>query len=491
MYYCRCLMGVKLLALKNKVIKIIVTAFCIITVLASCGTSAEVKKSKALEAVSFPVKPYEEKLYDSSIIYKKEKWATLNTHDPSIFKDGDTYYVVSTDASNGNIAAPGTQMRKSKDLINWEYVGPVFEGIPKAAREWTGAVGLWAPELTKIGNNYYLYYCASTFGSNKSFIGVAKSKSMEGPWEELGEVIKTSKSDKLNAIDPNLVYDQNGDLWMSYGSFWSGIYILKIDKNTGKPLEKGFGKHIAGRNSSVSGAIEGPYITYNSEQKKYYLFVSYDSLSKDYNVRVGRSDSIDGPYVDSNGVDMTDTLEIPFQVGNKVMGGYKFGESDGWIAPGHNSILRDGDDFYIVHHARGDKDSVWFYMHVRKILWSQDGWPMVSPERYAGEKKQPLSKDVIPGTWEAVVLVKYDNLQLQSEPLKLLKDGKIDDGSKKSTWEFSGENILTLNLYDDKNEVVVTYDCKVIPAWDWELNKETIVFTGIDKTGVAIWGKMS
>lgn len=444
-----------------------------------------------MKDIKFPKKPPIERLYDSEALNDKSKWGTLGTHDPSIYKDGDTYYVFSTDARVGGIPTPGVQVRKSKDLINWEYAGTAFQdGVPLKAVEWSNATGIWAPEATKIGEVYYLYYCASTFGSNKSFIGVATSKSIEGPWVDKGEVVKTGLDSAMNAIDPNIVYDSERNPWLSYGSFWSGIYILKIDKTTGKPSEAAPGKHIAGRNSSVSGAIEGPYIIYNPDEKKYYLFVSYDSLSADYNIRVGRSDNIDGPYLDSKGQEMTDTSAVPFEVGNKIAGGYKFGESEGWIATGHNSVLKDGNDYFIVHHARAEVDTNWFYMHVRKILWSEDGWPMVSPERYAGEVEQKLNKDVIAGEWEKIILNNWENTQISSQPLKLLTDGKIEGSMEKSKWEFKGNNTLVLNLYNEKDDKSVVFNCKVIPSWDWENNKETLVFTGIDSDGTSIWGKM-
>ena len=480
----------------NKTFKYI---FLLLVVIALTGCSSEAKnekkaadaiklKLKAMEEVNFNMKPYKETLYDESAVSNKTEWGNLNTHDPGIFKDGDYYYVFSTDASRGNIADPGVQIRKSKDLINWEYSGTAFEELPKEAIEWTGATGLWAPDVIKIQDEYYLYYSASTFGSNKSFIGVAKSKSIEGPWEDLGEVIKTDTTDKVNAIDPNLVYDKSGRLWMSYGSFWDGIYIVEIDIDTGKPKDEGIGKKIAGRSADVRGAIEGPYIVYNEEFNKYYLFVSYDSLASDYSVRVGRSDSIDGPYVDSNGLELTDISAIPFEVGNKILGGYKFGDSQGWIAPGHNSVLKDNNNYYIVHHARGDESKDWFYMHVRKILWSDNGWPMVSPERYAGEEEQELPADVVLGKWDTIILQKYDIGQSNSNEITILKDGKLKD-MEEGSWELNEDNTMILNLVNKEKSESYIFNCKLIPSWDWENNKNTVVFTGIDENGIAIWGK--
>jgi len=450
----------------------------------------QINKEKGMAKLVMPKSPVKEKMYDDTIVDVEKKWGSLNVHDPGIFKDGDMYYIFSTDCKVGAAPRPGIQIRKSKDLINWQFVGYAFEdGVPETAVNWAGATTLWAPDIVKRGDYYYLYYAASKFGVNKSLIGMARSKSVEGPYEDLGEVFKTDETDDVNAIDPNIVRDKDGSEWMCYGSFWSGIYISRLDSKTGKLLKYGEGKNIASRNTSVDRAIEGPYITYNSKYDYYYLFVSYGSLMKDYNVRVGRSKNIDGPYVDSNGKDMTDTTDNPFDIGNKVLGGYKFGNDEGWQAPGHNSILNDNGDFYIVHHARGGNDINWPYLNVRKILWSDDGWPMVSPERYAGEKEQTVDKNVIPGEWQVIVLAKADNLQIKSKNMILSSNGKVKWNNTNGSWELKNKNTLIINI-EDENGKEQHYECRVIPSWDYENWKTTIVFTGINKNGISIWGKM-
>ncbi len=271
-----------------------------------------------------------------------------------------------------------------------------------------------------------------------------------------------------------------------------GIYITQINPKTGKFLKSGTGKLIAKRNSEGGSAVEAPYIIYNPDTKKYYLFVSYDSLFSDYNVRVGRSDKIDGPYKDYNGNDMTNTDEFTMEIGNKVLGGYKFGSSQGWLAPGHNSVLRDGKNYYIVHHARPDTDKNWPYLNVRKILWSPDGWPMVSPERYAGEKEQKIDKSFVVGSWDSIVLDKYDNSQLSSKKITLLANGKISGGNSKDHWQFTGTNTLKIYMYATNNAPkggYWIYTSKVMPSWDWEKWCKTLIFTGINQKGVSIWGK--
>lgn len=476
--------------MRKRILALMLTAFMAgITIMIGC--SSKQNSESSLAKISFPEDPKIEELRDSSIVLDKGNWGTLGAHDPSIFKDKDTYYVFSTDARVGGPATPGIQVRKSKDLIYWEFVGQALKGIPEEAKKWSHAQGIWAPDVTKVGEEYYLYYCASTFGKNRSYIGLLKSKSIEGPWEDKGVVLKTNQGDDKNALDPNIVYDKDGQMWMTYGSFWNGIYIVKLDKNTGKPENQNdMGKNISKRDAVVSGAVEGPYIVYNEEQKKYYLFVSYGSLSSDYNVRVGRADNIEGPYLDSNGNDMTDISNSkPDEIGNKILGGYKFGDSEGWMAPGHNSVLNDNGNYYIVHHVRTEKNKDWFYLNVRKILWSEDGWPIVSPERYTGEKEQAIEKNALIGNWQLILQDKNINEIIPSEQYEFTSNGKIKNEKQSGKWELSGDNNIIIEL-SNNNGKKVEYKGKVIPSWDWENKKQTLVFTVIDKNGVSLWGKL-
>lgn len=437
--------------------------------------------------LEYPPEPEKEYLYDTSLIHKESQWGTLNGHDPSIFKDGDIYYTVSTDVKVGGSPASGIQIRKSTNLIDWEYLGTALDRVPDEAYEWTQTHELWAPDVVKMNDKYYLYYSASTFGSNQSMIGLLVSDSMEGPWEDHGVVIKSASGDEHNAIDPAISFDREGNPWMVYGSFFGGIYIVQLDQETGKPLDDDIGQLLVRRQHSVDNAVEGPYIIYNDQEDKYYLFVSYDSLFTDYNIRVARSDEIDGPYVDYVGNGMTDTEIFPYEVGTKIMGGYRFGDSEGWVAPGHNSVLNEDGDFYLVHHARGEQDTNWPYMHVRKIVWTDDGWPLVSPERYAGEKEQPIVKTDVIGNWEFIVLSKYNNDVIPSEPVSIDRKGSIQDHEHYKEWLLEKDNQMTITYEDEEKTLTITG--KVLPAWDWEEWHETVVFTGIDDSGTAYWGK--
>jgi arabinan endo-1,5-alpha-L-arabinosidase len=433
----------------------------------------------------YPKEPIKYDLYDQLIAAKEELWTIHNVHDPALIKDGDTYYVFSTDAMVGGELPGGIQVRKSKDLIEWQWVGHAFEHIPEEAFAWTGAKGLWAPDVTKYGDTYYLYYAASQFGKNQSFIGVATSKHIEGPWTDQGEVFKTEHGkDKPNAIDPNITFDQDGTPWMVYGSFFGGIYLSKIDPATGKLAEQNEGKLIARRHHSVEAAVEGPYILYHPELKKYYLFVSYDSLFNTYNIRVAKADHIEGPYLDFDGNVMTNIEIEPNETGMKVLGGYKFGQAEGWIGPGHNSVLKDGDQYFICHHARGERTKKHHALHIRRILWTEDGWPLVSPERYAGEIEQSIDPDAIAGTWECILFDKHENNQIRSSLFELLPDGKIAS-EENGYWKYVNYNLFELFISGTfgKQNIIV------LPAWNWSSWKSTLVFTGKNENGYVMIAK--
>lgn len=439
----------------------------------------------------YPDSPGEFTMYDEAALHIEADWTLNNAHDPGIIKTDQGYYVFSTDVKVGGELTPGVMVRKSQDLIHWEWVHYALPGIPQVAKDWAESINLWAPDVVKHGNQYRMYYSASTFGSRQSLIGLQTATSIEGPWTDEGVVIKTRAEDHLNAIDANVLTDVEGRLWMVYGSFFGGIHLIELDIESGKPKVEGFGKLIAKRDMvTEDGAVEGPYIVYNEQFKKYYLFVSYDSLFEDYNVRVARSDSISGPYVDYNGRDLSDIEYLPqYDVGTKILGGYRFGEDPGWIAPGHNSVLNDDGTYYMVHHARGELDKHWSYLHVRKIVWTEDGWPVVSPERYAGEIEQDIPASLISGSWERIVMKPSVDGQVQSSSITIRDNGSLEGEYGVGQWSFDGKRTLTLIWSDILEGDGRTEKVQLIPSWDWEKNKQTLVFTGLNEIGVSIWGK--
>ncbi|MFC4099479.1 arabinan endo-1,5-alpha-L-arabinosidase [Paenibacillus xanthanilyticus] len=400
------------------------------------------------------------------------------SHDPALFRDPATglYYTYCT----------GAIARRSVDLITWETIGKVVENPPKESSDWVGDTGIWAPDIIKVGDEYRLYCSNSTWGVRQSAIFLAVADNAEGPFEPRGVVLKTSHDSPVNAIDANLIVEeQTGDHYMAYGSFWGGMHIIKLDKETGLAAEEGIGVCVARRPKWADGAIEGPYIRFNPDTGFYYLFVSYGSLKSDYNIRVGRSRALLGPYLDPNGRDMNDVDDDRNEIGLLIAGGYRFGGGQGYMGPGHNSVLRDDDNaWYLACHIRehdfsGPQIAT---MHVHRILWTPDGWPLLNPQRYAGERIQPIDRASIVGEYERIKLTPLiPQSVLNSVPMTLFEDGRFECCSIVGQWEQTGETTIAIAY----GSVVET--CLLTPAWDWQRNKPTLALAGLDQRGVAVW----
>ncbi|HWV47926.1 MAG TPA: arabinan endo-1,5-alpha-L-arabinosidase, partial [Microbacterium sp.] len=339
-------------------------------------------------------------------------WGARNAHDPTVVRGDDgLWYMFSTDAGGDATRIPvGAHVRTSPDLVSWSFHGTALGEVPAPAREWSGAEGLWAPEVVRWPSadgttRWHMYYSASTFGSRTSAIGLATAESLAGPWTDQGIVVATRHDrDGHNAIDAAVTFDRDGRAWMIYGSFFGGIHIVELSLETGLRVRDEMGALIARRPSNVDTAVEGAYVVYRPEEDRFVLFVSYDSLVNTYSVRVGVADEITGPYRDAAGHDLTDpTAEQAPVVGTKVLGGHRFPGGTGFIAPGHNSIFTDGDATYMVHHVRLADAPTQHEAQIRRVHWTRSGWPLVSPFPYAGADAETLDAAAsVSGTWNAV-----------------------------------------------------------------------------------------
>jgi arabinan endo-1,5-alpha-L-arabinosidase len=198
-------------------------------------------------------------------------------HDPSIIREGSTYYLFATNRFAGKLVP----MFCSQDLCHWKFCGHVFDDVPERARqEIPGARGVWAPDISYAGGQYRLYYAVSTFGSNHSVIGLATNKTLnpDSPdyhWVDQGRVIESTREDDWNAIDPNVSVDADGGTWLAFGSFWGGIKLRKLDVATGKLSNEDTTLYsLASRRPLRPPAIESPAIVRRG--RYYYLFVSFD-----------------------------------------------------------------------------------------------------------------------------------------------------------------------------------------------------------------------
>jgi arabinan endo-1,5-alpha-L-arabinosidase len=295
-------------------------------------------------------------------------------HDPCIIKAADTFYVFCT---TPRADAPSQiPWYRSKDLLQWERGGHVFDTLPAwAAQAIPGTEACWAPDISYFNGRYWLYYACSTFGSNHSVIGVATNVTLDPAdpkyhWQDLRLVLESQTSDNYNALDPAHVIDLQGNHWLAFGSFWTGIKIVGLDPKTGMPLSGAAGQiHAIAQRPEAPDAIEGSYII--NRAGNYYLFASYDfccrGAKSSYYTVVCRSKEILGPYVDKDGKSM-------MQGGGTLVLAAGAGEPR-WRGPGHIAILRDAGRDYIVYHAYDAAHDGRPTLRIAPLGWTEDDWP--------------------------------------------------------------------------------------------------------------------
>lgn len=219
---------------------------------------------------------------------------------------------------------------------------------------------VWAPDIYYYNGKYYLYYSISSFGTNTSAIGLVTCTSItKGDWVDQGMVLNLTSSSTYNAIDSNLFADKSGNLYMSFGSWFAGIYITAIDKSTMKPTGNSY------RVATKSGGIEGSSVIYNSSTGYYYLFVSIgvccQGTSSTYKVAVGRSTSVFGPYYAKDGTAMKDGGATVLDSGNSL-----------WAGPGGQDVPSTS---LIVRHAYSVADNGNPKLLISDLYWDSSGWP--------------------------------------------------------------------------------------------------------------------
>jgi arabinan endo-1,5-alpha-L-arabinosidase len=291
----------------------------------------------------------------------------IHVHDPTMVKQGRTYYVFSTGG--------GIQIRTSTDLVRWRFAGTVFATIPSWVTDAVGPISdLWAPDVSYFNGLYHLYYAGSQFGMNTSVIGLATNTTLDPSsphyhWRDRGLVIQSTASDDFNAIDPSVVFDTTHVPWLVFGSFWSGIKLRRLDARTGKPSTADTTLYsLAAR--PAPDAIEAPYIVHRG--RYYYLFVSFDvccrGAQSTYRIMVGRARRVTGPYVDDHGRRMMDGAA------RQVLAGY-----GRYRGPGGQSILVEGKTYWLVYHYYDASDGGISKLQIRPLRWTSTGWPEPGP----------------------------------------------------------------------------------------------------------------
>ena len=478
----------------------------------------------------------------------RAQWNLSNVHDPTVVLAEDGYYYMyQTDASYGNAHTAGGHFhgRRSKNLVDWEYLGGTMQSLPdwvipklNEIRKEMGLgettaneadFGYWAPCVRKVRNGLYrMYYsivCPGTLSgdgtwSERAFIGLMENSNPANNdgWEDKGYVI-TNASDKgldfhvsandwancyykWNAIDPSYIIDNDGKHYLAYGSWHSGIALVELDEETGKvkadlPNPWGTDADIAAYGQLIATrqmgnrwqASEGPELIYHDGY--YYLFLAYDALEVPYNTRVARSRNIAGPYVGMDGTDVTNAGGDILPV---LTHPYKFNGSDGWVGISHCCVFDDGNgNWYFASQGRFPENvggnpysNAIMVGHVRSMRWTEDGWPVVMPERYGAVPQVEITESELIGNWEHIDLSYSYGNQKTSSQLTLAADHTVSAGSwEGATWTYDSNNqVLTFS-----NGVKLYVQRET----DWEASPRThtIVYAGYGDNFKTYWGKKS
>ena len=437
------------------------------------------------------------------------KYHNVSVHDPSIIlADDGCYYIYGSHM----------QAARSTDLMDWKLFSRDAESGCRLvdnvqvemgeALSYAKTVTFWAPDVQRLADGrYYMYYCCCEGSSPLSALGLAVSDAPEGPYKNLGVFLKSGApgydaTHLPNVVDPNTFFDADGRLWMVYGSYSGGIFILEMDPETGFPLEgQGYGKKLLGRNHA---RIEAPYILYSPETGYYYLFLSFGGLNAadGYNIRVCRSEAPDGPYYDSQGNDMIDCggADGTFfndpdyePYGVKLLGGYGFRWLEGdtstkkptvYRSPGHCSAIRDEATgrYFLVFHTRFEGRGEQYQVRVHQLFMNDRGWPVALPLRYSGEAAEPVDADLRAGLYK-LILHGHD---INTEPhlsvaATLNADGTVT-GDLSGSWACEdGRNVaLTLDGVEYRGVMNLGYDADE-KAW-------LPCLTALDASGCALWG---
>jgi arabinan endo-1,5-alpha-L-arabinosidase len=287
---------------------------------------------------------------------------SLGTHDPMVIAAGGRYYMFHT----GN----GVSTKTSTNLTSWTNGGRALPSNPPwIAQMVPAATNLWAPDVANFGGTYHLYYSASSFSENRSCIGHATKAALDSTaaWTDRGPTICSNTgntNDDWNAIDPNVAFDEAGTPWLSFGSFWSGIKMVKLT-TAGDRADTTL--HSLANRPAVRGALEAPFIVRRCGY--YYLFVSFDTccqgVSSTYKIAVGRSTSITGPYADKAGTAMMSG------------GGTIIVQGDTrWRGPGHNAVLFANQRAYNIYHSYDANANGSATLRISDLVWDAQGWPI-------------------------------------------------------------------------------------------------------------------
>ncbi len=517
---------------------------------------------------------------------KTENVKRVTVHDPSIVKDQatGTYYVFGSHMATA----------KSNDLVNWTQIAKDYE-FPLAGKDdpvygnvvenfaesfrWAGyddgdcattdsKLAVWAPDVFwdeayewEDGSKgaYLMYYTASSTWK-RSCIGVAVSKSIEGPYAHLDTLVYSGMTSKEgtdgnskrdtkwdndylnfkeliekgskgggidavsddwfkedgsyntavapNCIDPAIIKTTDGKVYMSYGSWSGGLFMLEIDPKTGLAIYPGtdgtdaasgnridryYGIHIAGGNPTGNNVASGeaPYITYDEATGYYYLYETYGGLTRTggYNMRLFRSKNVTGPYKDAAGNEAQNSSKDTYKYGVKLIGNYAFYNQRGYCAAGHNSALIDTDGaHYLVSHQRFDEGTEFHEVRVRQQFINEDAWPVTAVYENRNEAIANYADEKVVGTYEFINHGdgEKDGGMIENEIVVLNADGTVS-GDETGTWKKTdskkGYDYVTITIGSDVYKGVFFEQTT-------DLNTKAMTFTAIGNNNKSVWGSM-
>lgn len=454
-------------------------------------------------------------------------FTNVGVHDPAVIKVGDTYYVFGS-----HLGAA-----KSTDLMKWTQMAggfdnsnPRFNTVTSQfsiALDWFkapyvgNAPAAWAPDAIKLADGKYYFYYDICDNTSRAALGVMVADNIEGPYVDKGVFIRSGMWGQLsedgvknydnaihpNAVDPSVFFDKNGKLWMIYGSYSGGIFILSMNSTTGLPVAgQGYGKRLMGNNNS---RIEAPYVIYNPITSYYYMFTTFGGLDANggYNMRIARSVNPDGPYLDASGKDMVDVKGAAGTIfrdsdyqpyGQKLMGNFLFanttgetGTAYGYVSPGHNSAYYDSinNKYLAFFHTRFPSRGEQHEVRVHEFFFNEDGWPVLAPFRYA---PLSLAADLPSATvTQADVAGSYKYINhgkditatiVNSQTVALNADGTIS-GAVTGTWAHKGNNYIDITLTTGG-----LFKGVLSRQYNSNANKFVVTFSAQSTGGVSIWG---
>jgi len=449
-------------------------------------------------------------------------FTNVGVHDPSVVPGGGAFWVFGS-----HLGAA-----KTVDGQHWQLMAsgvnkanPLFNDVTKELAEalaWAQTDTLWAPDVVQLADGrFYMYYNACKGDSPRSAMGLAVADRIEGPYVNKGIFLKSgmwglpSEDGSVydaqrhpNVVDPHTFFDAQGQLWMVYGSYSGGIFILKMNPATGFPLPgQGYGKRLMGGNHA---RIEGPYVMYSPVTQFYYLFTSFGGLAADggYQMRVARARAPDGPYVDMAGTDMATVKSNPalplfddasiVAHGVKLIGNFRFdrkpgetalggagtGAEHGYVSPGHNSALYDGaGKHYLIFHSRFPNRGEQHEVRVHQMVMSTSGWPMITPYRTVHESLAPVSVQAAAGDWQVVYHGKDLSPAIKpSYSLTLHADGTLS-GVVTGSWQVTDGYRIRLTPTG-----MPSFDGVLVTQWSESRQAWVLALTALWPDGTPLYG---